>query len=29
MEKFWGENIRSTPTSITSVELSQPKFTWS
>jgi len=31
MDKFWGENVRSTPTSITSgwTESSQPRVTWS
>ena len=31
MEKFWGENVASTPTSITSgwIESTQPRVTWS
>jgi len=28
MEKFWGENVRSTTTAIM-VELSQPRVMWS
>jgi len=29
MEKFWGENVRSTPTSITSGWFESTRVTWS